>query len=563
MRIASVVALVLLFGCAAPEPADLVFVGGTLHTLDPDNPSATALAAKDGFIQYVGRDAGARLYIGEHTRVVDLGGATVVPGFNDAHMHLAGVGERELQSRPDSVLGLNLQGTESLSDLLQKVAERVARTPAGEWVVGRGWIESSWQPPRFPTRFDLDTISPNHPVWLRRVDGHGAVANSMALKIAGVDRASKSPAGGEIIFDPDSGEPTGMLLDNAQGLVDRHVPARGNLEAFFIAGAEAYARAGWTGMQIAGMSWNAMELLRDLVEDGRVPLRVYDAIMFTGNAENAYRLIERGSEIAERGGRFNCRAIKVSFDGALGSGGAALLHDYHDRPGDGFLKHEDEELLPMLEAALREGIQIEFHAIGDRANRHTLDLYEKTFAKVPVEERAVADPRWRIEHAQILHRDDIPRFQELGVLPSMQPSHAITDLHFAPARLGLERLTGAYAWRSLIDSGCIIPGGSDAPVEAGDPLVEFYAAVARKDLKGFSDRGWNPQEAVTREEALKMLTIWPAYAAFEEEWRGTLAKGMACDLTILSRDIMAIPEEQIPQTKILMTVVAGKIAYER
>jgi predicted amidohydrolase YtcJ len=275
-------------------------------------------------------------------------------------------------------------------------------------------------------------------------------------------------------------------------------------------------------------------------------------------------LLNEGPTIGAFENRFTLRTIKVISDGALGSRGAALLGPYSDAPDtSGFLTVKAEELRPMLIEALRKGIQVETHAIGDRANRFILDEYERALNAVPVAERKIAEPRWRVEHAQIVNPADIPRFAKLGIIPSMQPSHAIGDLFFAPSRLGMERLEGAYAWESFIKSGVVVPGGSDAPVERGEPMIEFYAAVARKDPKGFSAEGWHPEEAVTREQALKMFTIWPAYAAFEEKLRGSIEVGKLADLTILSADIMKIPEAEILQTRCVMTVINGEIVFEK
>jgi predicted amidohydrolase YtcJ len=261
---------------------------------------------------------------------------------------------------------------------------------------------------------------------------------------------------------------------------------------------------------------------------------------------------------------FTQRTIKVIFDGALGSRGAALLKPYSDAPNtSGYLTEKEEDLRPMFKDALRRGIQVETHAIGDRANRVILDLYEQAFKAVPPEQRKIREPRWRVEHAQILDPGDLPRFAKLGVIPSMQPSHAISDLFFAPARLGMERLAGAYAWQSLIKSGCIIPGGSDAPVERGEPMIEFYAAVARKSVKGFSGEGWHPEQAVSREQALKMFTLWPAYVAFEENDKGSIEVGKLADFTVLSADIMKLPESEILNTRAEMTVIGGEILYQR
>jgi predicted amidohydrolase YtcJ len=275
------------------------------------------------------------------------------------------------------------------------------------------------------------------------------------------------------------------------------------------------------------------------------------------------RLIREGATVGLFDNRLTVRTIKVSLDGALGSKGAALLEPYADHDTAGLLMYKEEDLMPMFTEALKQGIQIETHAIGDRANRVILDLYEKAFKAVPEGERKVRDPRWRVEHAQIMHPSDIPRFARLGVIPSMQPSHAIGDLHFAPSRVGIRRLEGAYAWQSFIKQGSMIAGGSDAPVERGEPMIEFYAAVARRDQKGFTGEGWHPEQKVTREQAIKMFTLWAAYAAFEEKPRGSIEVGKLADLTVLSADIMKIPEAEILKTRCVMTVINGEIVFQQ
>ena len=537
-------------------PADMVFQNGNVYTANDKSPRAEAIAVKADRIVFVGTNAAAQKYVGPRTRVVDLKGDTVLPGFTDSHQHLSGVGQREMT--------LNLEGTTSLEDLLAKVKARVDQAKPGEWVTGRGWIETHWQPPVFPTRWDLDKVSPDNPVILGRADGHGAVANSAALKLAGVDKSTPNPFGGEISKDKQSGEPNGMLLDAAQGLVRRKVPPTtlADEERAVELGVKRDLSLGWTQIQDAGGSYDEVKIFKKLYAAGTIKLRIYKAVY--GPGPNATRLLNEGPTIGAFENRFTLRTIKVISDGALGSRGAALLGPYSDAPDtSGFLTVKAEELRPMLIEALRKGIQVETHAIGDRANRFILDEYERALNAVPVAERKIAEPRWRVEHAQIVNPADIPRFAKLGIIPSMQPSHAIGDLFFAPSRLGMERLEGAYAWESFIKSGVVVPGGSDAPVERGEPMIEFYAAVARKDPKGFSAEGWHPEEAVTREQALKMFTIWPAYAAFEEKLRGSIEVGKLADLTILSADIMKIPEAEILQTRCVMTVINGEIVFEK
>lgn len=561
MKVIGIVIVVILLAAmghaptvSSAEPTDLVFINGNIYTVNEKQPRAEAVAVKADRIVFVGSNADAKKYVGKATRVVDLKGATVVPGMTDAHCHLTGIGQREMN--------LNLEGTTSLEDFLSKVKARVDQAKPGEWITGRGWIETFWKPQAFPTRWDLDKVAPNNPVYLTRADGHGAVANSAALKIAGVDRNTPNPFGGEISKDK-NGEPNGMLLDRAHDIVTRHIPqpTEADLERAVVLGVERSIKLGWCEIQDAGGSYEDVARMRKLYEEGKLKLRIYKAVY--GPTRDSQRLLTEGPLLGLYGNRFNVRTIKVVMDGALGSRGAALLAPYSDKPDtSGFLTAKPEEVEPMLVQALKQGIQVETHAIGDRANRVILDLYEQALKTVQSDKRKIREPRWRVEHAQIVNPADIPRFAKLGVIPSMQPSHAIGDLFFAPARLGIERLKGAYAWQSFIKSGVIVPGGSDAPVERGEPMIEFYAAVARKSMKGESGEGWHPEEAVTREQALKMFTLWAATAAFEEKLKGTIEPGKLADLTILSADIMQIPEAEILKTHCAMTVINGEIVYE-
>lgn len=538
---------------AQEQPADLILLNGNVYSGDERQPKAEAIAIKGDRILAVGSGSSVQAFKGKNTRVIDLHGNTVVPGLTDAHYHLGGVGLREI--------ALNLEGTTSLDDLLTKLKRRVAQTEKGSWVTGRGWIETFWKPQLFPTRSDLDKVSPDHPVFLTRADGHAAVGNSMAFKIAGINRDTQNPFGGEILKDKKTGEPLGMLLDSAQGLVSKHIPSLtpAQVEQSYLLGVERSIRLGWCEIQNAGSTYSDVALLKRLYAEGKIKLRIYNAVY--GPSENADRLLKEGATVGSYENRFTIRTIKVVFDGALGSRGAALLAPYSDADSSGFLTQREEVLFPMLKEALRNGIQVETHAIGDRANHIILDLYERALKDVPPEERKVREPRWRIEHAQILDGADIPRFAALGVIASMQPSHAIGDLFFAPSRLGLNRLMGAYAWSSLLKTGAIIAAGSDAPVERGEPMIEFYAAVARKSIKGESGEGWHPEQAVTREQALKMFTLWPAIAAFEEKDKGSIEVGKLADLTILSNDIMKIPEPEILKTHCVMTIIGGEIVF--
>jgi len=345
--------------------------------------------------------------------------------------------------------------------------------------------------------------------------------------------------------------------------VRSHVPptSREDAERAVVLGVQRDIGLGWTQVQDPGGDYEDIEIYRKLYSEGKIKLRIYKVLSAPG--KQAERLLKEGPIIGAYGDRLTVRSLKCYADGSLGSRSAALLEPYSDAPDtSGFLTVKEEVLLPLLEEALRKGIQVETHAIGDRGNRFILDEYEKALKAVPANQRKIADPRWRVEHSQIVNPLDIPRFKKLGIIPSMQPSHAIGDLHFAPARLGIKRLEGAYAWNSFIKSGVVVPGGSDAPVERGEPMIEFYAAVARKDLKGFSGEGWHPEEAVSRDQALKMFTIWAAYAAFEEKLRGSIEEGKLADLTVLSADIMKIPDMDILKTHCVMTVIGGEVVYE-
>ena len=553
----AVVAILLFVSgiTADAETADRIFINGNIYTVNEKQRHAEAIAVHRDRIIFVGTNADAEKFRGDKTHIVDLAGKTVLPGLTDSHCHIFGIGEREMT--------LNLEGTNTREDFLAKVKERVAQTERDKWITGRGWIETFWKPPQFPTRDDLDKIAPDNPVFLTRADCHAAVANSAALKIAAVRRETANPFGGEILKDPRTGEPTGMLLDNAMDLVAKNIPPPSDAkrEQALLLGIKREIELGWCEIQNAGSELSDQEIIRRDYAAGKVKLRMINAAYGPGEAANA--LLKNGATLNAFDHRFTQRTIKVIFDGALGSRGAALLAPYSDKAdSSGFLTQKPEELKPMFEDSLRRGIQVETHAIGDRANRLILDLYEQAFKAVPPAERKIHEPRWRVEHAQILSPQDIPRFAKFGVIASMQPSHAISDLFFASSRLGMERLAGAYAWNSLLKSGAVICGGSDAPVERGEPMIEFYAAVARKSIKGESGEGWHPEEAVSREQALKMFTINAAYAAFEENDKGSIEVGKLADFTVLSTDIMKIPASEILKTRCKMTVIGGEVVYE-
>lgn len=542
--------LALLSACgrkpSSPPPAapDLILFGGPVHTGDAGGATAEAVAVKDGRVVAVGAREAILPLGGANTETIDLAGAALFPGFTDSHAHLLEIGQRELT--------LNLDGVSSIDELVDVVAAEVAESAPGAVVHGRGWIETGWPEKRFPTRRDLDPASPANPVILVRADGHALVANSAALTRAGVDAKTKDPDGGRIERDG-RGEPTGVLIDNAMALVEPLVaaPTEAEKEEAYRAGAKVYAAMGWTGLHNMSVDPADVALIERLAKSGDIPIRVYNALEPSG-----MDWLEAHAPHTDETGRIVTRAVKLYADGALGSRGAALDKPYADQPSNsGLLLMKEPEALALLARARDKGIQVATHAIGDRANRLVLDWYEKTL------EGAAESPRWRIEHAQILAPADIPRFGRDRVIASMQPSHAIGDLFFAPARLGPARLDGAYAWRSLLDAGAIIAGGSDAPVERGDPRIEFYAAVSRRALDGTQGPDWRPEQKATRAEALAMFTSAPAYASFQENDLGVIAPGRKADFTAFSKDIMTVPEAEILTAKPVLTVVDGVVVW--
>jgi len=528
----------------ANNPADMIIFGGPIYTVLDDTPMVEAVAVDDGKVVAIGALVDLLAEYGDGAEQLSLGGAALYPGFTDAHAHLIGLGQRELN--------LNLEGTSSVADLVQRLEAAIENLPAGQALYGRGWIETGWPELRFPSAADLDAVAPNNPVILERADGHAVVANSAALKAAGITAATLDPDGGRIEKDAD-GNPTGMLIDTAGDsvLALLSAPNEDEKRRAYKAASDVYTAYGWSGLHNMSVSPANLSMIEQMSDAGDITLRVYNSINKTG-LDN---LIAQGPR-ESKNGHVITRAMKLYVDGALGSRGAALTEVYNDKPDTkGLILLPKDEAYDLMSRALNGGVQVNTHAIGDRGNQLVLDWYEDLLGADS------AAKRWRIEHAQILHLEDIPRFADMGVIPSMQPSHAIGDLHFAPDRLGNERLKGGYAWQSLIESGAIIAGGSDAPVERGDPMIEFYAAVTRMDLSGFSDDNWGAGEAVSRMDALKMFTLWPAIASFQEENLGTIEVGKQADFTVFDSDIMTIPAKDIPTVKAVMTIVGGNIIY--
>lgn len=531
------------------EQADVViYTGGTIYTGVDETPMAEAVAVANGVILAVGSREIVESAATGDIAIYDLNGATMYPGFTDAHAHLLGIGLRELT--------LNLEDIGSVNELVSTVAERVQQAEEGETVSGRGWIETGWPEGRMPNRVDLDPISRNNPVILFRADGHAAAVNSAALVAAGIDDTTPDPDGGRIERD-EFGRATGILIDDAMALIRDLLagPTTDRKREAYAVASDVYSAYGWTGIHNMSVDPDDVPMIEALSTNGALDIRVYNALDPAG-----FELLENDGPRASLNAKVMTQTIKLYVDGALGSRGALLAEPYSDAPEtSGLLRLQEEVAKDYFNRAIPAGIQIVTHAIGDKGNTLVLDWYEDTFAK----NQDAGGLRWRIEHAQILDTDDIARFAELNVIPSMQPSHAIGDLFFAPDRLGQDRLDGAYPWRALIDAGAIIPGGSDAPVERGDPLIEFYAAVARRGLDGTQNEDWRPAQAVSRVEALKMFTIWPAYASFQENLLGTIEPGKRADFTAFSKDIMVVPEAEILSAKPVLTIVDGEIVFKK
>ncbi|MGR4862379.1 amidohydrolase [Caulobacter sp. LARHSG274] len=522
---------------------DLLIHGGPIHTGVAAAPTAEAVLVRDDRILFVGDLAAARAKAAKGVRDIDLKGAAAFPGFVDAHAHLTGIGLRELT--------LNLDQADSVESLVAAVKAYAAAHPDGP-IFGRGWIETHWPEKRFPSRADLDRAAPGRVVVLERADGHAVVASSAALAKAGVTRDTAAPAGGQILKGED-GAPTGMLIDHAQSLVAGVIPPPTEAVkrlALEKAGA-LYASRGWTGLGNMSVEAPDLAILRSLAAEKRFSLRVDNYMDPSGAAE----VLAKGPT-ADPTGLIRVRGVKLYMDGALGSRGAALLEPYSDAEGLGLQLTPHDKGLALMRAAKAVKAQVAMHAIGDRGNRMALDWFAEALG-------GDTTARWRIEHAQIVADPDLPRFAKQGIVASMQPSHAIGDLYFAPARLGPARLHEGYRWKDMLDSGAVVAAGSDAPVEVGDPRIEFYAAVYRHSLTGFANADWHLEEAVSRAQALRMLTWGPAYAAFAEQDRGTLEAGKKADLTAFSRDLMTVAPAEILTAQAVLTVVDGKVVSEK
>ncbi|MFC5626093.1 amidohydrolase [Algoriphagus winogradskyi] len=556
---------IFLISCSSEkaEPADLIFTNGIIYTVNEAQPTAEAVAVKDGMILAVGTTEKIEKHKAENTEVIDLQGETMTPGIIESHAHLMGIGYNKLE--------LDLMYVKTYDELVEKVAEAVAKAKPGDWITGRGWHQDKWieKPEKivkgFQTNDQLNAVSPDNPVFLRHASGHAAFANGKALELAGISNLKgERPGeveGGEIILD-ELGNPTGILSERASGLVARLIPAETpeRAEEALTLALKELNEKGITSFHDAGSGQNVIDLIQKFKNEGKLTVRQY--VMLTGTQPALLdEWYKRGPMIDSIDHMLTVRSIKLNCDGALGNRGAWLLEDYSDRPD-----HRGHETLPMSvvsevsEKAIPAGFQVCSHAIGDRANQEILDRYEAAFANYPDTKKL----RFRIEHAQHIHPDDIPRFGELGVIAAMQAIHLSSDRPWAIDRLGEKRIIdGAYVWQKLMQSGAVVTNGTDAPVEPVDPIPSFYASVTRKTLQGLPDGGYEGDQKMTRSEALKSYTLDGAFAEFEEDFKGSIEVGKAADFTVFDKNIMEVPEDDILNTKVAMTVVGGKVVYKK
>lgn len=542
---------VLLALAAAPAfAADVtVLTAHRIHTMDASRPQVQAMAFDaEGKVLALG-DARELLAAHPGARRLDLGDATVVPGLIDAHGHMSGLGWSRLTA--------DLVGTTSKAEILARLRDKARALKPGEWLIGRGWDQNDWPEPAFPTAADLDAAFPDRPVWLSRIDGHAGWANSAAMRAVTRDLSGDwQPDGGSIRRDA-AGKPTGLFVDNAMALVESARPPvdEATAEQALVLGMREAVAHGLTGVHDAGIPLEELQRYQRLADRGQVPLRIY--AMADGNSAALESLCAHGL-YRHPSGRLQMRAVKLYADGALGSRGAALLSDYSDDHGNrGLLVMSPEELAVAADKAHRCGVQVATHAIGDRGNRIALDTYAKALGT-----DVAGDHRWRIEHAQILAPEDLPRLAAMHVIASMQPTHATSDMPWAEQRVGARRIVGAYAWRQLRDAGTHLALGSDFPVESVDPRLGLYAAVTRSDARGLPAGGWYPDEKLTAFEALRGFTLEAAYAGFAEHEVGSLAPGKRADFVVLAEDPLAVPEAALRTLTVRATYVDGKAVYE-
>ncbi len=522
----------------------MLFIGGTVVAGAGQTPQNNyAIYTTGGIIRDVGpADELQRKY--PITNTIAVLNGTILPGLTDAHGHLYGLGV--------SLDVVNLTETKSFDEVVARVKERAASAPKGSWIAGRGWDQNDWPVQEFPTFAALDAAVPDHPVLLRRVDGHAIMASSSAMRAAGVTAATPDPDGGRIVRDA-SGNPTGVFIDGAMQLVEKAMPpiTTAQRKARVLASAQAIAANGLTEMHDAGIDGETIKVVKELIDEKRFPIRVYAML---GDDDVLLKDWFRNGPLVEYGGRLTVRSVKLYADGALGSRGAALLAPYSDDPGNtGLMLATPFHLEDVATRGRAAGFQVNAHAIGDRGVRNVIDAYAKAGVS--------AKDRFRVEHLQVIAPEDVPRLVQHGIIASMQPTHATSDMYWAEARLGAERAKGAYAWRTVLNAGGRLALGSDFPVEDVNPFFGLLAAVTRQDQKGWPAGGWHPTERLTLAEAIRGFTSDAAYAAFEENSRGTIEPGKLADLTIVEGDLFTMPATKLHKAKVRYTVVGGKVVY--
>jgi len=552
--------LFLFFISCESQKADMIIHNGMIYTMNDLNPTAEAVAVSSGKIIALGKYTDLDPLITPRTKIINLRGATMTPGIIEGHGHFYGLGLAKMQ--------LDLSKTESYQDLIDMVSDAVENSKPGEWILGRGWHQSKWSDDKsdfvkgFQTHERLSEISPNNPVWLKHASGHAGFANQKAMDIAGVNKETEFGFGGEIIKDL-SRKPTGVFNERAQGLisekVENNLGEESDLRAIELA-VKASLENGVTSFHDAGIGRRTIEVLREAINKDILKVRIY-AMLTSRDTTLLNEWYKKGPEIGTGGDLLTIRSIKINADGALGSRGAWLIDEYSDRPGHyGMPTQSMDYVYSVAKQGIKTGFQVNSHAIGDKANREILNEYEKVFNEHP--ELAI-DHRWRIEHAQHVAPDDIPRFGRLKVIPSIQGIHMSSDRPWAINRLGQKRIEeSAYVWRDLINHGAVLINGSDVPVEPIDPIASFYASTTRKTLKGLPDFGYEPKQKMTRIEALKSYTINAAYGAFEDQIKGSIEIGKYADFTVFSQNLITIPEEKILDTKVLYTIVNGVVEYQ-
>lgn len=553
-RIFGLAVVMLLPTLAMTQTADIILINGNVITVDKRKPRAEAIAIQGDRILAVGSNEEIKRLRENRTQMIDLHGKTVIPGMVDGHLHFVGLGA-------DRNSSLDLGAAKSEADVAAQVRRAPGRVKPGEWITGGVWHTGNWDREQWPTKESLDQAAPNNPVLLRGMHGHASWVNSKALEMAGITKNTPDPPGGKILHDNKTGEPIGILIENAQALVRSKIPESGRepLKERIKKSVQLALSYGFVGAHDMGTSLQNVEAYKELIDAGEFPFRINAIPRVWNSGAILDEILQSGPIVGYGNNRLTMRGVKLSIDGALGSRGAAMMQPYEDEPHNmGVIRVPYEQIYFILEKSMKAGFNVALHAIGDRGNQMALDAVEQVLRTVPVQ-----DHRIRVEHAQVVRLEDLPRFAKLGILASVQWIHCTLDKPWAEKRIGSERVRGAYAWRTLLNHGTRLVGSSDEGAKTFSPFMGIFAAVTRQDENGQPHGGWYPDQKLTRYEALKSYTLDAAYASFEEDVLGSITRGKYADLVVLSKDIMTVPALEILQTKALMTIVGGKIVFER